>query len=39
MYSGVFLGTLRSEATEKMNFVDAKNELSCQIAFGKVKKK
>ena len=39
VYSGVFMGTLRSEATEKITFTDKKNDLYCEIVFGKVKKK
>ncbi len=38
-YYGVFMGTLRSEATEKITFTDKKNELFCEISFGKMKKK
>lgn len=39
IYSGVFMGSLRSEATESIVFVDKKNELRAEIAFGKMKKK
>lgn len=39
IYSGVFLGTLRSEATDSIYFEDKKNELKAEITFGKIKKK
>ncbi len=39
IYSGGFIGTLRSEATETITFVDKKNELKAEISFGKIKKK
>lgn len=39
IYSGVFLGTLRSEATDSISFEDKKNDLKAEIAFGKIKKK
>lgn len=39
IYSGVFMGSLRSEATEAIVFVDKKNDLRAEIAFGKVKKR
>jgi hypothetical protein len=33
------MGSLRSEATEKIHFVDKKNDIKAEIAFGKVKKR
>lgn len=39
IYSGVFMGSLRSEATESIVFHDKKNDLKAEIVFGKMKKK
>ena len=39
LYSGVFIGSLRSEAVDSIVFEDKKNKLKAEIAFGKVKKK
>ncbi len=39
MFSGVFLGTLRSEVLGELEFVDEKNEIKSVLAFGKVKGK
>jgi hypothetical protein len=39
IYSGGFIGTLRSEATETITFIDKKNDLKAEISFGKIKKK
>jgi len=39
VYSGVFLGSLRSEAVDTIKFEDKKNELKAEITFGKVKKR
>lgn len=39
MYSGVFIGSLRSEAVDTITFEDKKYELKAEITFGKVKKK
>ena len=33
------MGSLRSEAVDTITFTDAKNELKCDITFGKVKKR
>ena len=38
-FSGVFLGTLRSETVGHIEFKDKKNKLETSIQFGKVKKK
>lgn len=38
-FSGVFLGTMRSEVIGEIEFVDQKNDVKCTIAFGKVKGK
>lgn len=39
IYGGVFLGSLRSETVGGLELNDEKNELKCEIKFGKVKKK
>ena len=39
IYSGVFMGSLRSEATDSICFTDKGNDLKAEIFFGKVKKK
>lgn len=39
VYSGAFLGTLRSEAVDSIVFTDKKYDLKAEITFGKVKKK
>jgi hypothetical protein len=39
MYSGAFMGSLRSEAVETITFEDKKNDLKADITFGKVKKR
>lgn len=39
VYSGVFIGSLRSEAVETMVFTDKKYDLKAEITFGKVKKR
>lgn len=39
IYSGVFLGSLRSEAVDTIIFQDKKYDLKAEITFGKMKKK
>jgi len=39
MYSGLFIGTLRSEAAESIIWTDKENGLRAEITFGKVKKR
>jgi hypothetical protein len=39
IYSGAFLGTLRSEAVDGISFKDAKNSVEATVKFGKIKKK
>lgn len=39
IYSGVFMGSLRSEATDTIYFTDKHNDLKAEISFGKIKKK
>lgn len=39
IYSGAFLGTLRSEAVDGITFKDAKNNIEATVKFGKVKKR
>lgn len=38
-FSGVFLGTLRSETVGQIEFRDRRNKIEAAIQFGKVKKK
>lgn len=38
-FSGVFLGSMRSEVVGDIEFVDDKNDVRCSITFGKVKNK
>jgi len=39
IYSGAFLGTLRSEAVDGITFKDIKNNVEATVKFGKIKKK
>ena len=39
IYGGVFLGSLRSEASGSFTLKDEKNDISCEIKYGKMKKK
>jgi hypothetical protein len=39
IFSGVFLGTLRSEVIGELEFADDKNDVKCNVVFGKVKNK
>ena len=39
IYGGVFMGSLRSEATGGFTMKDEKNNVSCEIKYGKTKKK
>ena len=39
VYSGAFIGSLRSEAVDTLTFTDKKYDLKAEITFGKVKKK
>lgn len=39
IYGGVFMGTLRSEATSSFILKDEKNNVECDIKYGKAKKK
>lgn len=39
IYSGVFVGSLRSEAVDTITFHDKKYDLKAEITFGKMKKK
>lgn len=38
-FSGVFLGTMRSEVVGEIEFVDERNDVRCVVQFGKVKNK
>lgn len=38
-FSGVFLGTMRSEVVGDIEFVDQQNDIRCLVQFGKVKNK
>ena len=39
IYSGVFLGSLRSQAVDQITFKDNKNNIQTTVKFGKVKKR
>ena len=39
VYSGVFLGSLRSESIGSFELKDEKNGLTCEVKYGKLKKK
>jgi hypothetical protein len=39
VYSGAFIGSLRSEAVDTLTFSDKKYDLKAEITFGKMKKK